>query len=183
MKIRIFQTLESRANRSWLHDKIIGCQWQLATLKTKNKLIQIEKEFMKIRQNTTRFDSECIKFPALKEIDSFTPGLEAIILNIANTINKTGRKREIDADDILKKVLANGRKVKKYFFHDSLGLWVQNLRPPFNGILHYGHEYMQMQPNFMSKEHARHIWNVFPIDDENQQMSEFHEIYMIYDNL
>lgn len=70
---------------------------------------------MKIRQNTTRFDSECVKFPALKEIDSFTPGLEAIILNIANTINKTGRK--IDVDDILKKVLANGRKVKKHFFH------------------------------------------------------------------
>lgn len=40
--------------------------------------------------------------------------------------------------------------------------------------MHYRHEYLQMQPNFMLKEFARHIWNVFPIDDENQQMSEFH---------
>lgn len=87
----------------------------VATLKTKNKLAQIEKEFMKIRQNPSRFKSECDKFPVLEEIESFTPGLETIILNIASKINKTGRKKEIDVDDILKKVLANGIKVKIRF--------------------------------------------------------------------
>lgn len=99
----------------------------LATIKTKSNVLQLEKDYMKIRQNSTKFGTACVKYPELIEVDSFTPGLMANIMNIAAHIKKTEHGSEVeDEQTALSKVLALGQKVLKNNFHFfvSLNNWL-----------------------------------------------------------
>lgn len=68
---------------------------------------------MKLRLAETKFRILCQKYPALEEIDSFSPGLKAVMFQIVTCLNKskvTASDAEIE-DMYRRKVSENLNKV------------------------------------------------------------------------
>lgn len=68
----------------------------LATLTTEAKVLKLEKVFIKLRQNPTKFHDTCEKYPELRELDSFSPGLVTIVQNLACQIKQMNIKADMD---------------------------------------------------------------------------------------
>lgn len=87
----------------------------LATLTTEAKILKLEKDYIKLRQNPTKFETTCVKYPELGELDSFTPGLVTIVQNIACEIKKANNKPEMEDELSAKaKILMLGQNVRIY---------------------------------------------------------------------
>lgn len=61
----------------------------IASIKTKKKIQCLENDFVKIR--LMKLDSLCERFPALKQIDCFGPGLQAVMFQIIQHLNKPSK--------------------------------------------------------------------------------------------
>lgn len=87
----------------------------IASIKNAGKLNQLENEYAKMRSNkpTEMFS----RFPALKDIDYFTPGMKSIILDIAA---RFAPKPPINhLEKLIKiKVLRQAKKVKIKMFQN-----------------------------------------------------------------
>lgn len=84
----------------------------MATIKTKKKIDSLEIEYMKLRSNVNKFESLCERFPDLKVIDSFTPGLVAILTNIVHHINRNGKSMVDENEElIILKLVELGKEV------------------------------------------------------------------------
>lgn len=70
----------------------------LATLTTEAKILKLEKVFIKLRQNPTKFNDTCEKYPELRELDSFSPGLVTIVQNLACQIKKMNIEPAMDEE-------------------------------------------------------------------------------------
>lgn len=87
----------------------------LATLTTEAKILKLEKVYIKLRQNLTKFEATCVKYPELVELDSFTPGLVTIVQNVACQIKKINNKPEMEDElSARAKVLMLGQNVCVY---------------------------------------------------------------------
>lgn len=77
----------------------------ISTIKSK-KLIQLESEYAKMRSNKPA--EMFTRFPALRELDFFSPGLKEIILDLADKFNSKPK------DDLEKKIRSSVlRQAKK----------------------------------------------------------------------
>lgn len=90
----------------------------IATIKTKKNISNLECEYMKLHSNITKFEKLCEKFPELKSIDFFTPGLIAVLTELVGHINCKAKSVENDAETeeaILDKLVEQCKKVCKDF--------------------------------------------------------------------
>lgn len=82
----------------------------IASINSKKKIFELENEYMKLRGNIKKFEISCERFPCLKEIDSFSPGLKIILTDIVNHLNVKKHDFE-DWEAITEKILFHGKKV------------------------------------------------------------------------
>lgn len=88
----------------------------ISTIKNKKVISSLESEYMKLRSNENKFKSSCERFPDLKEIDHFTPGLIAVITELVSHINRKSKAAEYEPEDLmLKKLVAKGKNACKDF--------------------------------------------------------------------
>lgn len=64
----------------------------IASIKSQKKLTALESEYIKMR-NTDNFEALCEKFPALKEISTFTSGIIATMIDIVAHVNRKKSQR------------------------------------------------------------------------------------------
>lgn len=62
----------------------------VADIKSKKRVQELEKDFLKIRSNFQRFEEICKEYSLLKSVDSFSPGIEACLMQIINFLNTSG---------------------------------------------------------------------------------------------
>lgn len=79
---------------------------RVAEIKSKKKVNDLEKDYLKIRSNFNRFEELCKAFPLLKNVDHFTPGVEACLLQIVNFLNMPGTWDET----VVKKIVDDAKK-------------------------------------------------------------------------
>lgn len=68
----------------------------IASIKTKKKIQCLESDFVKIR--LMKLDSLCERFPVLKDVHFFGPGLQAVMLQIIKHLNGAS-KGSLTTDD------------------------------------------------------------------------------------
>lgn len=69
----------------------------IASIKTKKKIQYLENDFVKTR--LTKLDSLCERFPVLKTVDSFSPGLQAVMFQIIQHLNRTSKSALVTDDE------------------------------------------------------------------------------------
>lgn len=94
---------------------------QLPQFETKKKISELEKEYMKLRSNEKKFDSSCIRFPKLEEIDTFSAGLVAVIEGIVTHLNQSITDFE-NTDSIMEKLVQQCKKVRFEFVKFLFGI-------------------------------------------------------------
>lgn len=60
----------------------------ISTIKTMKNIKALEDDYVRLRLIEPKFNKMCEKFPSLAEIDSFSPGLIAVMLQIASFLRK-----------------------------------------------------------------------------------------------
>lgn len=90
----------------------------IATIKTMKNIKNLEDEYVRIRLMESKFGKLCQKFPSLAEIDSFSPGLNAVMLQIATFLRKP---HDSTADEKKQhvKLLKKAKEVNFVFVFDS----------------------------------------------------------------
>lgn len=73
----------------------------VAELKTKKRVTDLEKDFLKIRGNFDRYKELCDNNPLLKHVDNFAAGIEACLVQIVHFLNSTSDNCENTAKKIL----------------------------------------------------------------------------------
>lgn len=61
----------------------------IASIKTKKKIDALEIEYSRIRCSEKKFKVNLKRYPALEEIDEFTPGLKAVMFQIVSHLNRS----------------------------------------------------------------------------------------------
>lgn len=69
-------------------------------------------------------------------------------------------------------VYSNKRKPQA---EHQIGIWLKTANAPFRGSLHFGHEFLQTQPNFMQPPYSENIWQVCPIENEWLKLAASHD--------
>lgn len=83
----------------------------IATLKTTEKIEGLEHEYIKMR--SIKQDDMDQRFPDLKMIDSFTPGMKSVILEIVSHLNQKQTVLDQDHDQKMKgNLLEKAKKVR-----------------------------------------------------------------------
>lgn len=78
----------------------------VAEIKSKNRVNDLEKDYLKIRSNFNLFEQTCEAFPLLKNVDHFTPGVEACLLQIIHFLNMP---RTWD-ETVVKKIVSDAKQ-------------------------------------------------------------------------
>lgn len=74
--------------------------------------MNLEAEFMKMRSNANTLTELCEKYPALKNIDSFTTGMIATMMDVINRFNAKVEKQSIAVDEESQvKLIESSRKM------------------------------------------------------------------------
>lgn len=73
----------------------------VAELKTKKRVTDLEKDFLKIRGNFDRYKELCDNYPLLRHVDNFAAGMEACLVQIVHFLNSTSDSSENTAEKIL----------------------------------------------------------------------------------
>lgn len=60
----------------------------LSTIKTMKNIKKLEDDYMRLRLMESKFIKMCEKYPSLTEIDSFSPGLIAVMFEIVTFLRK-----------------------------------------------------------------------------------------------
>lgn len=105
----------------------------IATLKTTKKIDGLEHEYIKMR--SIKQDDMDQRFPDLKMIDSFTPGMKSVILEIVSHLNQKQKVFDEDHDQKMKEHLLE--KAKK------VGILLINTVCFDLNLLHFDFEDMQ----------------------------------------
>lgn len=79
----------------------------VAELKTKKRVMDLEKDFLKIRGNFDRYKELCDNFPLLRHVDSFAAGIEACLVQIVHFLNSTS----VFSEDTAKKIFDEAKKI------------------------------------------------------------------------
>lgn len=98
-----------------------SCKDTIAKYKTKAKVAELERKYMQIRTNVQLFNSMCVRFPKLNDIECFTPGLEEFIIEIAKHINNGNKTMECENPNLVaEKIFQQSKKVsilKDYYLN------------------------------------------------------------------
>lgn len=79
----------------------------IAEIKTKKRVNELEKDFLRIRSNCNRYEELCAVYPLLKIVDHFTPGIEAGLLQIIHFLNADAVRDE----NALEKLVSEAKMV------------------------------------------------------------------------
>lgn len=72
----------------------------VADIKSKKRVNELEKDYLKIRSNFQLFEEICKEYSLLKTVDNFSPGIEACLLQIINFLNTSGSCDDTTLDRI-----------------------------------------------------------------------------------
>lgn len=73
---------------------------------------------MIIRSNVQKFESLCVSYPILRNIDGFTPGMQTIMLDIAMHLNQSLNVKDFDDEQtVVDKMFEHGKKVRFFEYH------------------------------------------------------------------
>lgn len=90
----------------------------IVSIKTLKKVENLECEYTKMR--SIKLEEMNSRFPTLKFIDSFTPGMKTIIMDVASNLNKKPKELmgHADLDAMKAKVCVMAKKV--FIIHDLI---------------------------------------------------------------
>lgn len=99
----------------------------ITTIKTMKDIKRLQDDYVRMRLMESKFTKICEKFPSLAEIDSFSPGLIAVMLQIATYLRKP-KDSSPDFSNEKKhyvKLLKKAKQVNIFFF--AFDSFVQHL--------------------------------------------------------
>lgn len=99
----------------------------IADIKTKKKVNDLEKDFLMIRSNLAKFQEICEGIPILKNVDRFSAGVEAGLLQIIHFLNTDATRDE----NVVERLFEEAKLVNYIILTNNLFNSLQS----FNGIL------------------------------------------------
>lgn len=85
----------------------------IESIRTKKKIAALEIDYIKMRSSAEKIERLCLRYPALKEIDDFSPGFVAVFFDVINYLNQNGNQTEFESVELIQeKVLKLAKKVR-----------------------------------------------------------------------
>lgn len=81
----------------------------VASIKTAKQISNLESDYMKMIRNNDAAEMHS-RFPSLKFISCFSPGLKSMLFQIVSHLNRVSKCKSFE-DDLKKNIVAMGKKV------------------------------------------------------------------------